>query len=603
MVRNKLSQLGAFLLLAALLSARGGGSGGKGPNDFTLSLNPTSLTVNQGESGTTTLTLTPQNGFSGTVSLSAVNPPDGITVRFNPSSLNVPGQTRSTVTVEVGTSVRPGTYTLTLKAASDSIQRTATLTLTVSQVTTFIVNTTDDTIDVSPGDGICADANDKCSLRAAIMEANALKTPAVIIIPAGTYKLTRTSTADEQGGDLDIKSNVTLRGAGAGQTILDGNGADRVLQIYKGATVRVEGVTIQNGEAGEGGGIYNEGSLTLTNTTVSGNTAAPTGPLLGGSGGGIYNAGTLTLTNSTVSENTATDLFGGRGGGIYNEGSLTLTNSTVSGNKAGSGGGILNGGTLTLTNSTVSGNTGCGIDNGGSLTLTNSTVSGNTGGGISNSGGTLTLTNSTVSGNTGGGIFNSNRGTLTLTNSTVSGNKAGRGGGIYNIGSGTLTLINSTVSGNTATGEYGGGGIANAGSANLSFSTITNNQATSGGGGIRIYSGAVKLKGVILANNTSGTGPECSGSLISHGYNLIKNIADCGFTVHPTDILNKDPLLGPLADNGGPTKTHLPAANSPVLDRVPSQECTALDGKVLSTDQRGVSRPQGTACDIGAVER
>jgi len=157
------------------------------------------------------------------------------------------------------------------------------------------------------------------------------------------------------------------------------------------------------------------------------------------------------------------------------------------------------------------------------------------------------------------------------------------------------------VSGNTA---GSGGGIANAGSANLSFSTITNNQATSGGGGI-LNEGTVNLKGVILANNTSqsGTGPECSGSLISHGYNLIKNIADCDFTVRPTDILNKDPLLGPLADNGGPTKTHLPAANSPVLDRVPSQECTALDGKVLSTDQRGVRRPQGTACDIGAVER
>jgi len=101
------------------------------PPDFTVSLDPDRLDVIQGNSGTTTLTITPVNGFRGTVSLSVLDPPDGITVSFDPSSLNVPDKTKSTVTVEVNTSVRPGTYTLTLKASSGSIQRTATLNLTV----------------------------------------------------------------------------------------------------------------------------------------------------------------------------------------------------------------------------------------------------------------------------------------------------------------------------------------------------------------------------------------------------------------------------------------------------------------------------------------
>jgi hypothetical protein len=166
-----------------------------------------------------------------------------------------------------------------------------------------------------------------------------------------------------------------------------------------------------------------------------------------------------------VSGNTA-----GQGGGILNDGTLTLTHSTVSGN---SGGGILNGGTLTLIHSAVSGNStqyeGGGILNYsfGTLTLTHSTVSGNSaesyGGGIFNYG-TLTLTNGTVSGNTagqGGGIVNYSFGTLTLTHSTVSGNTAGAsggGGGIFNYG--TLTLTNTLVDDDCfgETNDVSGGG-------------------------------------------------------------------------------------------------------------------------------------------------
>jgi hypothetical protein len=224
---------------------------------------------------------------------------------------------------------------------------------------------------------------------------------------------------------------------GQGDLTVDGNDDHRVFTVADGVTVTLDGFAVTGGVtlfdcSGQvdstvcnGGGIYNRGTLTLTNSTVSGN--------VGQAGCGIGNdGGTLTLTNSTVSDNG-----GGAGGGIYIYiGTLTLTNSTVSGNNAGIGGGIDNEETtLTVTNSTVSGNTatatstegsgfGGGIKNSdtGTATLTNSTVSGNAavrGGGVHNEG-TMTLTNSTLSGNSGDGIANET-GTVTLTNSVIDG--------------------------------------------------------------------------------------------------------------------------------------------------------------------------------------
>ena len=194
-----------------------------------------------------------------------------------------------------------------------------------------------------------------------------------------------------------IDNDVILDGEG--ELTVDGQGDHRVFRVENGVETELRGVTVTGGFAegdfpdNSGGGIYisNTGTLTLTNSTVSDNTAQV--------GGGINNSGTLTLTNSTVSGNTA-QVYGG---GISNNGTLTLTNGTVSGNNAGRDGGgiyISNTGTLTLTNGTVSGNTvgrdGGGIYNSGTLTLTNGTVSGNTaideGYGIYNEG-TVTLTN------------------------------------------------------------------------------------------------------------------------------------------------------------------------------------------------------------------
>jgi len=168
--------------------------------------------------------------------------------------------------------------------------------------------------------------------------------------------ISRPSSTPTNGRDILIGRNLTIRGPGAGILAISGGNAGRVFDVSKGVLVTISNLTIKNGEPGEGypngGGIYNEGTLTLTDSTVSGNRALD--------GGGIDNEGTLTLINSSLSGNSALadDPHGtGYGGGIDNEGTLTLSNSSISSNSAStSGGGIYNGGRLTLTNSSVSGN-------------------------------------------------------------------------------------------------------------------------------------------------------------------------------------------------------------------------------------------------------
>jgi uncharacterized repeat protein (TIGR01451 family) len=425
-----------------------------------------------------------------------------------------------------------------------------------------------------------------------------------------------------------INKNATLSGgwdAGfttqSGTSTIDGQGARRGITVNSNMTAIVERLAIQNG-TGNGGGIYNYGTLTLNNSTVSGTMTAS-------SGGGIYNYyGAATLNNSTISGNMANDA----GGGIYNwAGTLTLNNSSVSGNTADSGGGIHNYGTLTLHNSTVSGNTGGGIYNyDGPATLNNSTVSGNTGSGISNYNGTATLNNSTVSGNTGGGI--SNGGTLTLNNSTVCDNTTnGSGGGIYNYG--TLTLNNSTISANTANVLYdrsGGGGIYNAGPLTLNNSTVSGNTAntssydTCGGGGIynnsnltlnnstvsgnmaNSYGGGIQnshiviLQNSILDENTAGNAPNCRGGIGSAGYNLVGNTSGCDFSPTTGDLTDVDPKLGPLQNNGGSTPTHALLPGSPAIDAGNPAGCRDHLNNLLTTDQRG--KPRLDHCDIGAYE-
>lgn len=343
---------------------------------------------------------------------------------------------------------------------------------------TFTINSTADAVDANPGDGTCATAAGGCTLRAAIQEANALAGTDTIILPAGTYTLTIPGPPDilAATGDLDITADLTITGAGASSTIIDGNAIDRVVEIRPGATVDIAGVTIQNGDAnGHGGGsILVFGSmLTLVDSTITGSTAS--------SGGGVYN------TNSST---------------------LTIIGSTISGNTAAS--------------------TGLG------------------------------------------------------------------GGGILNGAGNTLTLVNSTVSGNNATND--GGGIWNFGSATLTNVTVSDNGAGNAGGGV--FNGSfATLKNTIVANSTSGG--NCSGTITSGGHNLDSEDT-CGFS-SSGDLTNTDPLLGFLADNGGPTQTHALLPSSPAIDAGDNTDCPA-------TDQRGFTRPadgndDGTAtCDIGAYE-
>jgi hypothetical protein len=339
----------------------------------------------------------------------------------------------------------------------------------------LLVNTVADAVDTQPGDGSCASAAGGCSLRAAVMESNALAGRDTISIPAGTYQLTLAGQG-ETAGDLDLMDDVDLRGEGAGSTLVESAIAgERVFRLASGASgdavplVLMDGLSIQGGEASVGGGIY-----------------APVGR-------------------------------------------LTMIRVEVSGNRA----------------------------------------------------------------DLGGGVMVTDDGVLVLDSSTVRDNAARQGGGVF-LGvpvqprAGIHTLRNVTLTGNTADV---GGGIVNSSSATLANATVTRNAAPGGAGAYT--TGSLWLVGSIVAGNT---GPDCAGGApVSRGHN-IDGDGTCSLA-GPGDLPATDPLLEPIANNGGDTATHMPGASSPVLEALPpGPDCPPAD-------QRGIQRPQGPACDIGAVER
>ena len=278
----------------------------------------------------------------------------------------------------------------------------------------------------------------------------------------------------------------------------------------------------------------------------------------------------MTVENSTISDNKGNGYYV-HAGGIGNLGSLTITNSTISGNRAfGS-----------------SSNYGGGVENYGTMTIQNSTISGNKAGAKGGYGG-----GGPVLANYGGGGGIANFGLATIENSTISGNKANgtfsRGGGILNGGyasdSAPLTITNSTISGNAAGAKYGygfGGGIQN--------------------------TAALTLHRSLISGNKAGTGPEVNnrGLAAADDFNLfgLKGMPGVlGFAPGSTDIVpgptvGLGQILADLKNNGGPTKTHALKPASPAVNAVPSS-----DPACTGTDQRGVARPQGSDCDIGAFE-
>jgi hypothetical protein len=349
--------------------------------------------------------------------------------------------------------------------------------------------------------------------------------------------------------NLTIGISLKVIGSGPTTTIIDGGATNTVITLNSGQ-VTLSGLTIQNGYAQNGGGIYNNGTLTINHSTITQNHATKLGFF--GGGGGIYNQGGLTINNSTVSGNsTALGRFR-YGGGIWNGGILTIKNSTISGNESLNGGGIYNRSGLTISGSTISGNTAPSYYNSGDNAE---------GGGIYNAG-TLTLNNSTLSGNSATSFGDVNCGLA-------------YGGGI----DGSATINNSTLSGNYARGCLGYG---------------------FGGG---IY-GSATLQNTIVANTNTPWGGNCDGTMTSKGYNLSSD-GTCSFN-GTGDLNNTNPDLGTLRNNGGPTQTQALLTGSPAIDAGNPKGCTDGNGHLLKTDQRGAPRHDKEdtgGCDMGAYER
>ncbi|MGR0482967.1 MAG: choice-of-anchor Q domain-containing protein [Candidatus Electronema sp. V4] len=439
-----------------------------------------------------------------------------------------------------------------------------------------------------------------CTLADAITAANTDTATGDCAAGAGDDTITLQTDVSLAAALPEISSTVIIEGSGHKIDGQEYRAVGSVLRITAVGSLSLSNAIVTGGNApDEGGGIDNDGTVTLTNVTVRGNIASSV-TTDSAFGGGINNHGTLTLIQSTVSGNTAyaSNSSASHGGGICNAssgmpspvlsgGTLTLISSTVSGNTASYGGGIYNYGyaTVTLDKSALNGNTASGI-----------------GGGMY-SGGAVTLTESTVNGNTssvGAGMFNGG-GTLTLANSTVSGNTASQGGGGISNSDGDLTLASSTVSGNSAV-YYGAGIMSDGGWVNGNKialrSSIVSGNTGAGGNEICLYN---RAKTAVTADsfNLFGHSGETSAQAFTAGMSCE------GFTPGASDRTATSDggtptalaaILSPLADNGGPTQTHALAAGSPAID------LDTTCGSGLNKDQRGYARPVGSGCDAGAYE-
>lgn len=333
----------------------------------------------------------------------------------------------------------------------------------------FVMNSTSDVVDVTPGNGTCATAGGVCTLRAAIMEANALEGPTT-----ATFSISGTHTLSI-GPLPNIAKRLVIDGTGQTVTV-NANGLGRVFNILGGGALR--GLTLTGGNpGGSGGGVLTGGSgaLTIDKSVIQGNHAA--------NGGGVFHSssGQLTIIDTTVAGNTA----GFDGGGVFvNLTGANLVNSTISGNTAtDDGGGVYHNVPVFLVNSTISGNAANGVDLGG-----------------------------------GGGILSS-------------------------LGS-ALTVVNSTIAGNT-TNSLGGGlfRLANTGT----------------------------LKNTIIAGNTGLADNNCGGNYSGAGANLVQGGVSAGCTITGGTLLTGNPLLAPLANNGGPTQTRACPSAVPPLMRATAQ--------------------------------
>lgn len=490
---------------------------------------------------------------------------------------------------------------------------------------TFVVDSTADEPDANPGDGVCADAGGACTLRAAVEEANATPGADVITLPAGTYDV---ATPLEPSGDL------TVTGAGAASTTIFGSGTNQNATVFLlgngSITMNVSGITFRNnddwacirmvtgadgstldvsdsvfdrcGDAGISAITDGDSFVSVTDTVITGD---PTSSCVACYGIFIVaSSGSLTADNLTVQDTYYSTLFV-----VFDTtpATISITNSLLTGS---SDGGLESytdgGGTITIQSSTFSDN-GWGLTSSattGADMTTNVTGSNFDGNRFYHAQltGAVTIEDTSFVNSPGDEDGNNGWGfewvglqaddQLTVRRSTVA-NNLGYGIGLFPRESTQQALFeNVTISGN------GGIGIFTDGDTRFVNSTIVGNREFGIDPG-----GSTTFLNTIVAGNTApdeddvAQPADCQigveALIVSEGGNIDSD-GSCRFT-QPTDQPSTDPLLGPLADNGGATITHLPATGSPAIDRGLTTGCPG-------TDQRGVTRPQGAGCDAGSVE-
>jgi predicted outer membrane repeat protein len=453
----------------------------------------------------------------------------------------------------------------------------------------------------------------------------------------------RAAWANPRVGSIVVTSDIVLRACRLGDPMressrpieVDGTGHRLRQSCFEKRLLRQDGtgfVELRNieltrgGSDGPGAAITSRGEIRVIDSKILKNLSEEPG-------GGIMSQRRATIIRSVITGNLAND----DGGGVYaRRGGIQVYDSVVSSNLVdGSGGALGSTGDILVVRSHIDGNTTDGdggaiyTDEDGDVTVIDSSVDGSTadgpGGGIFTLDGDVTVINSTVNGNRaddrGGAI--SGESDVTLINSTVARNSALAhvGGGVW--ARGNLYIANSTISDNYAEGQ--GGGVLAAGTVGLVNSTISDNTApvaANVGAGERLEAfgsiiGPAKLD--FSGSQLQPTETNCQVAVAqSFGHNLVSH-GSCGLN-SATDGPDVPALLGPLTANGGFGETHLPGGASPAIDGIPRSACgfppfgdvlegeQHLDGLVqsraalMAKDQRGISRPQGSGCDIGSVE-
>jgi chitodextrinase len=367
----------------------------------------------------------------------------------------------------------------------------------------------------------------------------------------------------------------------------------------------IAGIVIANGTPGGGTVTLTKGcvyTLASANNATDGGTGLPviSGQVT------VQGAG-ATITRSTASGTPAFRVFDVASGGNLNLNSLTLSNGLANNGQQG-GGAIYNHGTLAVTAGTftnnsspaTTGTSGGAIDSSGTLNVNTSTFSGNSaqeGGGVFNQK-SATITNSTFTSNNatiyGGGALLNAAGTETLAGDTFVGNTGPGGGAIDNDT--TLNIANSTFANNTG-GTNGGGAVENFGTTTIKQSTFSGNTSPYGANIFNYTGFKLSMSMDIVAGGLVGSNCGGQARITDLGYNIDTG-SSCGFTATNHSLPNTQPELDALASNGGSTQTMGLPAGSPAIDAIPS----ATSGCTGSTDQRGITRPQGKGCDIGAYE-